>query len=76
MTLDEAKQSISDYINERWQPGSFLQAVLSNDLFEAIGRADEESCQNIKPIVAWVYNNVPSKLYGTREKVNNHLKGN
>ena len=74
MTLEEAKQSISDYITNGWQPGSFLTAILSNDLFDAISRADNESRENLPKIVDWIYNNVPSNVYGSRERVRNHIK--
>ena len=75
MNLEDAKQSLNDYITNGWQPGSFLVAVLSNDLFDAISRADDDSRRNLSKIVDWIYNNMPSSLYGTREKVSNHLKG-
>ena len=75
MNLEDAKQSLNDYITNGWQPGSFLVAVLSNDLFDAISLADDDSRRNLSKIVDWVDNNVPSNLYGTREKVSNHLKG-
>ena len=75
MTIEEAKESLNDYINNGWQPGSFLVAVLSNDLFEAVNRADDETRSNLPKIVDWIYNNVPTGVYGSKEKVNNHLKG-
>ena len=34
------------------QGGSFVQAVVDNDLFEAISRADDVCYQNLKVIVA------------------------
>ena len=73
MNLEDAKQSLNDYITNGWQPGSFLVAVLSNDLFDAISRADDDTRRNLSKIVDWIYNNMPSGLYGTREKVSNHL---
>lgn len=49
--------------------GAFLQAVLENDLQGAIGRADPESLAGIKGIVAYVYNALPDKCWGSKENV-------
>jgi hypothetical protein len=59
---------------DRWQrhaipPGDFLTAVLSNDLFEAWGRADEFSKADMDLIVRFVYNQLPGDCWGTRERV-------
>jgi hypothetical protein len=73
--LQEVKQSINGYVQRRENPGSFLTAVLSNDLFEAIGRADENSLASLKGIVGYIYNELPGDVWGSREKVKRHLSG-
>ena len=63
------------YVKERIPTGSFLEAVLCNDLREAIGRADENNQRVLPEIVAWLYNEAPSNCWGSREKVTAWLKG-
>jgi hypothetical protein len=48
--------------------GSFLQAVLSNDLMEAFGRADIFNRAGMFSIVSFLYNHAPSQCYGSPEK--------
>lgn len=50
-------------------PGGFLEAVLSNDLFGAMGRADSESRRILYDLVCFIYNKLPSACYGNREIV-------
>lgn len=50
-------------------PGSFLTAVLENDLAEAVGRADFQNIEVLPAIVAFVYRNLPSPCWGSKEKV-------
>ena len=50
-------------------PGSFLQAVLSNDLFDAVGRADAHSLRALKALVTYCYMELPEPCWGSREKV-------
>jgi hypothetical protein len=50
--------------------GHFLTAVLTNDLFESFQRADEKNIKAMKEIVNWVYWEMPSIAWGTKEKIN------
>lgn len=50
-------------------PGDFLRAVLENDLSEACGRADLFNRRKLYEYVVWLYNEAPSKCWGSREKV-------
>lgn len=56
--------SISRYVENKIQPGSFLTAVLNNDLKNSVLRADQNSLKALKLIVLWFSNNYPN-LYGT-----------
>jgi hypothetical protein len=64
-TLD----SLDRYVNHKLMPGSFLTAVLSNDLFGAVGRADSENLAALPDLVKYIYNNVPSAAWGNRDTV-------
>lgn len=59
------KESIDRYIETGCPVGSFLQAVLENNLKEATGRADHTALDNIPHIVAYLYNDCPSKCWGS-----------
>jgi len=50
-------------------PGSFLQAVLSNDLVEACNRADHQNQRALYDYVYVLYNAMPSAAWGSPEKV-------
>lgn len=71
---DDLYGALERYLNNGIMPGSFLTAVLENNLSEAFGRADHENEANLKNIVGYVYNNLPSGCWGSREKVQNYLK--
>jgi hypothetical protein len=47
--------------------GSFLEAVISNDLFDALGRADHVNRTRIFEIASWLFNHAPRASYGSRE---------
>lgn len=57
------------YILKGEIPGGFLTAVLQNDLFEAIGRADEENRRNLPAFVSFIYNEAPSTCWGSKEHI-------
>lgn len=63
------------YIVHRIPPGSFMEAVLSNDLREAMGRADEASRHGLFEIVSFLYNNAPCGCWGSPANVKAWLKG-
>lgn len=61
--------AIERYIEQGIAPGSFLTAVICNDLREAVGRADDENLRNIPAYVAWFYNEAPGGSWGSRERM-------
>lgn len=67
------RESIDAYVQQGRPPGSFLEAVLSNDLKEAIGRADGTNCALLPHIVAYVYNKVPVAFWGSPKAVKRQL---
>ena len=71
LTLD----ALDRYVNHRLQPGGFLTAVLSNDLFGAVGKADSYNKLALTDICQYIYNEVPSNAWGSYEVVRNYLRG-
>jgi hypothetical protein len=68
------KQSLDNYINHGIAPGGFLTAVLTNDLYSAVGRADSVNREALADIVSYIYNEVPRDCYGSEEAMENHFK--
>lgn len=56
---DYTMESLREYLLEGTPVGGFLQAVLENDLFQAVGRADSENLRAFGRIVALIYNVFP-----------------
>lgn len=71
---DHMNKSLELYINHGCDPGHFLKAVLSNDLFDAVGRADIHSTIFLPLIVSYIYNELPSGCHGSREIVKDWMK--
>lgn len=67
--------ALDRYVNHRLQPGGFLTAVLSNDLFSAVGRADSQNKLALAEICQYIYNEVPGNAWGSSDAVRNYLKG-
>ena len=61
------------YVEQHIEPGSFLRAVLENNLREAFGRADHINRYALFDIVAYCYNEIPSECWGSPEKVEEWL---
>ena len=59
--------SVQRYVQSGVQPGHFLTAVLSNKLFEAISRADEENADHLVEWVRFIYNYLPTDCHGSSE---------
>lgn len=68
------QEGIIRYVEHKIPPGSFLSAVLCNDLRTAVFRADKSNIQALRLIVEWFDAYHPS-LYG-RENFLAHLKKN
>lgn len=71
--METIKHSLKLYVEKKIPTGGFLEAVLSNDLCDAIGRADAENARQLKEIVVYIYNEIPSTCWGSREKVKKWL---
>lgn len=71
---EHSKAGLDAYVEDGIPPGGFLQAVLSNDLKEAFGRADIENRTHMFEIVNYMYNEMPVRCQGSREIVEAWLK--
>jgi hypothetical protein len=72
---DHMMGAIRRYIDERIHPGDFLTAVISNDLREAVGCADDTNIRALPAYVAYFYNEAPSRCWGSPEKMRAWLEG-
>ena len=52
------------YYEHGIQPGSFLTAVINNDLREAVGRADDTNVHCLHKYIMWFYNQAPMGSWG------------
>jgi hypothetical protein len=66
---ERMRGSITRYIEDRAIPGDFLQAVICNNLSEAVGRADDENIRNLPAYVNFFYNHAPFQCWGSSEKM-------
>lgn len=71
---EHTRVSLNNYVCNGIPTGSFLRAVLSNDLFEAFARADSINAANMSKIVTFVYAYVPRCCYGNEATVNEWLR--
>ncbi len=58
------------YVEKGILPGSFLRAVISNNLKESFAQADEINQMRMFEIVKWWYQEAPSPCWGSEEKMN------
>lgn len=63
------------YLVHRVRTGSFLRAVLENNLKEAVARADEVSGRHLVEIVRFLYTCAPHPCWGNQEAVDRWLAG-
>ena len=74
MITDLIKKGLKNYAENYIPTGSFLRAVLENDLRESFARAEMINSENMHQIVMYCYNHIPSACWGSPEKVKNWLK--
>jgi len=59
--------ALDRYVKHHILPGGFLTAVLSNDLFGAIARADRENKLALSEICQYIYNELPGDCWGSKD---------
>ncbi len=62
-------EAIRRYIDHGIEPGSFLSAVICNDLKSAVGKADVFNMANLPAFVGYFYNEAPSSCWGSNERM-------
>lgn len=72
---EHVRGAMQRYVENRIPPGGFLTAVLENNLFEALMRADSINRERLFDIVSFLYNEVPSGCWGSPKAVKTWLKG-
>lgn len=60
-------KSLMAYVTEHIPVGDFLQAVISNDMYRAMSRADRDNFNNLPAFVYFLAWEVPSDCWGSRE---------
>lgn len=65
---ERIKESINRYSRDGVPTGDFLKAVLCNDLFGSLGRADDENRLALFNIGSYIYNEIPFTCWGSPEK--------
>jgi hypothetical protein len=66
---EHMREGAEDYIEHGHKPGSFLRAVLENNLIEAFGHADDTNLAAMHAWAEWLYNETPSACWGSPAKV-------
>ena len=70
---EHTQGALERYFTHALEPGSFLMAVLTNDLIGAVGRADMWNSRSLADIVKWLVNHAPYGSYGDAELVRDWL---
>ena len=60
---------VKRYVENGGDAGDFLTALFSNDLVGALSRADDSNREKIWDWVKFLWNEVPSNCWGSREQV-------
>ncbi len=63
------RSGMERYLEDGVTPGSFLTAVLENDLFGAIIHADDDNRHRLRMIVMWVNQHLPAESWGSKDHV-------
>lgn len=66
---EHIRDGVQRYFEDGIPPGGFLSAVICNDLFGALGRADDINRRKLFDICCWFYNHAPRGSYGSEENM-------
>jgi len=70
---EHMREGLERYVEHHIRPGSFLMAVLENNLVLAAGRADDINRMYLMQWADVLYNELPGSCWGSKEKVQNWL---
>lgn len=65
-------ETLLDYLYDGVPMGDFCNAVVKNDLMEAIGRADHENIKHLRAIATLVYSRFPGVALDTKQWIGLH----
>jgi hypothetical protein len=71
---ERMRDSIKLYIEKGIHPGSFLSAIIRNDLRGACESADDENLQNIPAYIYYFYNYAPISCWGGPKSMKGHME--
>lgn len=66
---------IARYLARGVVPGSFVEAMLTNDLRGVMQCADDQNIRAIPAIWSFLYNNIPSSAWGSPSNVSKWVRG-
>jgi len=61
--------ALENYLIHGMAPGGFLLAVLKNNLYDAVSRADSVNSVSLSNIVRWIHSYAPMESYGNSEMI-------
>jgi hypothetical protein len=67
--------AIDRFVEHRIAPGSFVRAVLCNDLAGVFRAGDDDSLRGLRDIMRYIHWEIPGGCHGSKSKVENWLKG-
>ena len=70
----EIVDTIQAYVEHRLEPGSFVRAVLENDLCTAVFQAHPLMLPYLRAVCLYVYWEIPGNCWGSKEIVERWLK--
>ena len=73
--VDYMAGAIERYVEHHIEPSGFMQALLCNDLREAVMRADGMNVAHIPHWVSWMVSNLPRESWGSPERYHAWLAG-
>ena len=74
MIPESTKTTLDLYVQQGIPTGGFLYAVLTNDLFGAVAKADIYNRAALYEICNYVYNDMPSACWGSPKIVKEWLE--
>ena len=70
----ECNEGLRRYVKDGIKPGSFLTAILCNDLLSAVGHADSVNKSRIHEYVKYLFNEVPGSCWGSPETMQSWME--
>lgn len=69
----ETKEAIENYLIHGYSPGGFMTAILTGDLYRAVGSADISNQKYLWNVAKWIALYAPPMSFGDRERVKNWI---